>query len=186
MGVGDGLKDTAATGGRQEFAGAHRAHQPRVRSQGHTPRGPSEDGASSRQPSGESSPETSQLRTLVRLPRNASSRVDGRQTSRVGPPHAAGVSRQEQSPAPRDVAQRTARQAAGQQQRTRVNRKPSSKPGSAHTRRLTGPNVCGGQQCCSGWAVARGTNRCIKPFFGLLWRPAPPPPQPPTPIPTLK
>ncbi|KAJ0063100.1 hypothetical protein NL108_012557, partial [Boleophthalmus pectinirostris] len=25
------------------------------------------------------------------------------------------------------------------------------------------PNVCGGQQCCSGWAVAPGTNRCIKP-----------------------
>ncbi|KAJ7989122.1 hypothetical protein DPEC_G00316250 [Dallia pectoralis] len=25
------------------------------------------------------------------------------------------------------------------------------------------PNVCGGYQCCSGWAVASGTNRCIKP-----------------------
>ncbi|TWW72189.1 hypothetical protein D4764_16G0006860 [Takifugu flavidus] len=24
------------------------------------------------------------------------------------------------------------------------------------------PNVCGGQQCCSGWALAPGTNRCIK------------------------
>uniref|UniRef100_H3DJ72 Latent-transforming growth factor beta-binding protein 1 n=1 Tax=Tetraodon nigroviridis TaxID=99883 RepID=H3DJ72_TETNG len=24
-------------------------------------------------------------------------------------------------------------------------------------------NVCGGQQCCSGWALAPGTNRCIKP-----------------------
>ncbi|XP_069391808.1 latent-transforming growth factor beta-binding protein 2 isoform X2 [Paralichthys olivaceus] len=162
MRVGDSHKDTA-TGGRQEFAGAHRAkqeQQPRVRSQGHSPRGPAEDGASSRQPSGESSPA---LRTLVRLPRNASFQVEGRQTSRVGPAHAAGVSREEQSPAPRDVAQRTARQAAGQQQRTRVNRKPSSKPGSAHTRRLAGPNVCGGQQCCSGWAVAPGTNRCIKP-----------------------
>ncbi|KAG7466387.1 hypothetical protein MATL_G00164230 [Megalops atlanticus] len=28
---------------------------------------------------------------------------------------------------------------------------------------LCRPNVCGGQQCCSGWAVAPGTNRCIKP-----------------------
>ncbi|XP_077477213.1 latent-transforming growth factor beta-binding protein 2-like isoform X3 [Stigmatopora argus] len=38
------------------------------------------------------------------------------------------------------------------QPRNRVNR-----------RRLVGPNVCGGQQCCSGWAVAPGSNRCIKP-----------------------
>ncbi|XP_019344239.1 latent-transforming growth factor beta-binding protein 2 isoform X6 [Alligator mississippiensis] len=28
--------------------------------------------------------------------------------------------------------------------------------------RMTGPNVCRGQ-CCSGWTVALGTNRCIKP-----------------------
>lgn len=27
---------------------------------------------------------------------------------------------------------------------------------------LSRPNVCGGQQCCSGWALAPGTNRCIK------------------------
>ncbi|XP_062379524.1 latent-transforming growth factor beta-binding protein 2-like [Sardina pilchardus] len=32
----------------------------------------------------------------------------------------------------------------------------------ATSKRLVGPHVCG-QQCCSGWAVARGTNRCIKP-----------------------
>ncbi|XP_066523108.1 latent-transforming growth factor beta-binding protein 2-like [Hoplias malabaricus] len=30
-------------------------------------------------------------------------------------------------------------------------------------KKLVGPHVCGGQQCCSGWAVAPGTNRCIKP-----------------------
>ncbi|KAM9465805.1 latent-transforming growth factor beta-binding protein 1-like [Clarias gariepinus] len=36
-----------------------------------------------------------------------------------------------------------------------------SKP--AHPKRLVGPHVCGGQQCCSGWAVGPGTNRCIKP-----------------------
>ncbi|KAI4874235.1 hypothetical protein NFI96_020690 [Prochilodus magdalenae] len=34
---------------------------------------------------------------------------------------------------------------------------------TTHSRRLVGPHVCGGQQCCSGWAVAPGTNRCIKP-----------------------
>eukprot|EP00076_Gallus_gallus_P021987 XP_015143163.2 latent-transforming growth factor beta-binding protein 2 isoform X2 [Gallus gallus] len=28
--------------------------------------------------------------------------------------------------------------------------------------RMAGPNVCG-RQCCSGWAVAPGTNHCIKP-----------------------
>lgn len=32
----------------------------------------------------------------------------------------------------------------------------------ATSKRLVGPHVCG-QQCCSGWAVAPGTNRCIKP-----------------------
>ncbi|XP_037096872.1 latent-transforming growth factor beta-binding protein 2-like [Syngnathus acus] len=46
------------------------------------------------------------------------------------------------------------------QPRARVNRRQNSK---SSTRRLVGPNVCGGQQCCSGWAVAPGTNRCIKP-----------------------
>ncbi|XP_067848101.1 latent-transforming growth factor beta-binding protein 2-like [Heptranchias perlo] len=30
------------------------------------------------------------------------------------------------------------------------------------TRRLIGPNVCG-RQCCSGWTVSPGANRCIKP-----------------------
>lgn len=34
--------------------------------------------------------------------------------------------------------------------------------------------MCGGHQCCSGWAVAPGTNRCIKrksntPFHDLPW-----------------
>ncbi|XP_029349298.1 latent-transforming growth factor beta-binding protein 2 [Echeneis naucrates] len=57
---------------------------------------------------------------------------------------------------------RTARAAAGSpQQRARVSRRQSSR--SASTRRLVGPNVCGGQQCCSGWAFAPGTSRCIKP-----------------------
>ncbi|XP_061898280.1 latent-transforming growth factor beta-binding protein 1-like isoform X2 [Entelurus aequoreus] len=52
------------------------------------------------------------------------------------------------------------------QSRSRVNRRQgrkSSTASSSSPRRLVGPNVCGGQQCCSGWAVAPGTNRCIKP-----------------------
>ncbi|XP_015249579.1 PREDICTED: latent-transforming growth factor beta-binding protein 2 isoform X1 [Cyprinodon variegatus] len=60
---------------------------------------------------------------------------------------------------PHHRAQRTARHP----QRSRVNRRQNSKPGSSSSRRLAGPNVCGGHQCCSGWAVAPGTNRCIKP-----------------------
>ncbi|XP_072545252.1 latent-transforming growth factor beta-binding protein 2-like [Salminus brasiliensis] len=34
---------------------------------------------------------------------------------------------------------------------------------ATYPKKLVGPHVCGGQQCCSGWAVAPGTNRCIKP-----------------------
>ncbi|XP_047466736.1 latent-transforming growth factor beta-binding protein 2-like [Mugil cephalus] len=150
MRVGDSHRD--ATGGRQEGAGADRAvwdqpHSPGI-SQGHWPGGPRGGGASSRA-SGETSPGSGQSgRTLVRKPRGTST---------------AGASREELASEPRDGAQRTARQTVSQQQRTRVNRRQSSKPGSTGTRRLVGPNVCGGQQCCSGWALAPGTNRCIKP-----------------------
>ncbi|XP_023139134.2 latent-transforming growth factor beta-binding protein 2 isoform X2 [Amphiprion ocellaris] len=155
MRVGDSHRDT--TGGRKEGAGAGRAvwHQRQSRgiSQGHSPKEPS-DGASSG-PSGETS---SQSRILVRLPRGASAH-----TSKAGAAHAADAPREDQASAPRDGAQRVARHPVSQQQRTRVNRRQSSKPGSASSRRLVGPNVCGGQQCCSGWALAPGTNRCIKP-----------------------
>ncbi|CAL8291112.1 unnamed protein product, partial [Gadus morhua 'NCC'] len=70
-------------------------------------------------------------------------------------------SRDGSAPAPRDSAPRAARQVAphSSQYRSRVNHRQASR----HTRRLAGPNVCGGQQCCSGWALAPGTNRCIKP-----------------------
>ncbi|XP_061553324.1 latent-transforming growth factor beta-binding protein 1-like isoform X1 [Phycodurus eques] len=67
---------------------------------------------------------------------------------------------------PSKAAPRTARHPRSvtpSQPRTRVNRRQNSKSSTASTRRLVGPNVCGGQQCCSGWAVAPGTNRCIKP-----------------------
>ncbi|XP_051252128.1 latent-transforming growth factor beta-binding protein 2 isoform X3 [Dicentrarchus labrax] len=161
--IGDSQKDT--TGGRKEGAGAARAdwdqqqqQQSRVRSQGHSPRGP-EDGASSRR-SGETSPASSHSKTPVRLPRGTSSQGH---ISIAGPVNAAGASREDLISAPRDGALRTARHPSGQQHRTKVNRRQSSKPSSASTRRLVGPNVCGGQQCCSGWALAPGTNRCIKP-----------------------
>ncbi|XP_044021842.1 latent-transforming growth factor beta-binding protein 2-like isoform X2 [Siniperca chuatsi] len=157
--IGDSQKDT--TGGRKEGAGAGRAvwdqEKSRVRSQSHSPRGP-EDGASPR-PSGETSPGTRHSRTLVRLPRGTSTQGDGRHISTAGPLHAAGGSREDLLSAPRDGALRGARHPANQH-RTKVNRRQSSKPS---TRRLVGPNVCGGQQCCSGWALAPGTNRCIKP-----------------------
>ncbi|XP_031435745.1 latent-transforming growth factor beta-binding protein 2 isoform X2 [Clupea harengus] len=47
--------------------------------------------------------------------------------------------------------------------RTVTGGNASANGGKAGTsKRLVGPHVCG-LQCCSGWAVARGTNRCIKP-----------------------
>lgn len=128
--VGDAHGD--ATGVRGD-RGPHRAVWDRLRSRARS-QGPLplEVGAA---------PDASRSRTPVRLPRGApASPADGRQTSGAGPAHAAGVSREDQAPAPRDVAQRAARQPASQQQqhRTRVNRRQSSKPGSAHTRRLVG------------------------------------------------
>lgn len=130
--IGDSQRDTA--GGRKEGAGAGRAvwdqQQSRVKSQGHSPRGPV-DGASSR-PAGETSPASSRSRILVRLPRGTSSQGGGRHTSTAGAPRKDLVS------APRDGALRTARQAATQQHRTKVNRRQSSKPSSASTRRLVG------------------------------------------------
>lgn len=136
--IGDSQKDT--TGGRKEGAGAGRAvwdqQQSRVRSQGHSPRGP-EDGASSG-PSGETAPGSSHSRTLVRLPRGTSSQGDGRHISVAGPVHAAGASREDVVSAPRDGAVRAARHPTSQQHRTKVNRRQSSKTSSANTRRLVG------------------------------------------------
>ncbi|XP_060790649.1 latent-transforming growth factor beta-binding protein 2-like isoform X2 [Neoarius graeffei] len=57
----------------------------------------------------------------------------------------------------RSVASRRARSIRKTNTPERADRKP------AHPKRLVGPHVCGGQKCCSGWAVAPGTNRCIKP-----------------------
>ncbi|KAJ8288856.1 hypothetical protein COCON_G00015150 [Conger conger] len=66
----------------------------------------------------------------------------------------------------RTPKQRTARSPSQQRHRINTRQNPAgngNKPSTASLRRLVGPNVCGGQQCCSGWAVAPGTNRCIKP-----------------------
>uniref|UniRef100_A0A8C9U827 Latent-transforming growth factor beta-binding protein 1 n=1 Tax=Scleropages formosus TaxID=113540 RepID=A0A8C9U827_SCLFO len=77
---------------------------------------------------------------------------------------------------PRDATRAAPKpQQQQQQQRFRIGARQTQSPGAgagasassrqsaAASRRLTGPNVCGGQHCCSGWAVAPGTNRCIKP-----------------------
>lgn len=89
-------------------------------------------------------------KTPVRLPRATQSQGDHEAAAADG------------SSSPRSVRQATNQ--LSPQQRGRVNRRQSTKQGAAGTtRRLIGPNVCGGQQCCSGWAVAPGTNRCIKP-----------------------
>ncbi|XP_053700845.1 latent-transforming growth factor beta-binding protein 2 isoform X1 [Synchiropus splendidus] len=89
---------------------------------------------------------------VPRSPRSTATTTQGRASGAGGAP-AGGL-----TSASRDGAARPARQTLAS--RTRVNRRQSSRSGS---RRLVGPNVCGGQQCCSGWALAPGTNRCIKP-----------------------
>ncbi|KAK7903864.1 hypothetical protein WMY93_016471 [Mugilogobius chulae] len=72
------------------------------------------------------------------------------------------------SSSPRNVRQAPNHSQLSPQQRGRVNRRQSStsrqQSAAGTTRRLIGPNVCGGQQCCSGWTLAPGTNRCIKLF----------------------
>ncbi|TNN52313.1 hypothetical protein EYF80_037467 [Liparis tanakae] len=141
---GDSHQD--ATGGRKEgTAAAGRAvrsqRQSRVRSQGHSP-WRAAHGASPG-PSG-----TDSFRTVLRVPRAAHQR----HASRAGPARAADASREILVSPPRDGAPRAARHPSGQQHRARGNLRQSSKLSSGSTRRLAGPNVCGGQQCCSGWA----------------------------------
>ncbi|XP_056152509.1 latent-transforming growth factor beta-binding protein 2-like [Lampris incognitus] len=142
-----------SAGGQKEGASARRTRS-RERSQGHSPKG-SEDAASSRA-SGATPPEAlaNHTRTPANLPGSAPS-------PRRDSGHAAGV-----KAGPGQGAQRAARQLVphpSPQHRTRTSARHSSRQTSASTRRLVGPNVCGGQQCCSGWAVAPGTSRCIKP-----------------------
>nr|XP_020469567.1 latent-transforming growth factor beta-binding protein 2 isoform X2 [Monopterus albus] len=161
--VGDSHRDPA--GGRKESERADPApwdqQHSRVMSMGHLPRG-LEDGASFGL-FGETALGTGQSRTLARMPRGTSSQENARHTPKAEPAHAAGASWDSHASAPRDSALRTAKHTGGQQHRARMNRRQSNKSSSASKGRLTGPNVCGGQQCCSGWAFAPGTSRCIKP-----------------------
>nr|XP_015825102.2 latent-transforming growth factor beta-binding protein 1 isoform X1 [Nothobranchius furzeri] len=147
------------TGGRKEGAGADQVEWSQGISHGHSSGGSRSDASSEK--SGEASPASSQSGVRVRISRGASVHEDGRHTSRSGSVHGAVSSGADPISAPQDGAQRAARHPVSQQQR--VNRRQSSKPSSAGARRLVGPNVCGGHQCCSGWALAPGTNRCIKP-----------------------
>lgn len=135
--ISDSQKDT--TGGRKEGAGVGRAvwvQEHYARSQKHSPRRP-EDGALSSLP-GDTSPRSSHSGILVRLPRATPSHGDDRHISSAVAVHSAGATREDLVSAPRDVALRTARHPASQQHRTKVNRRQSSKPGSASTRRLVG------------------------------------------------
>eukprot|EP00063_Salmo_salar_P091555 XP_014066390.1 PREDICTED: latent-transforming growth factor beta-binding protein 2-like isoform X3 [Salmo salar] len=102
-------------------------------------------------------------------PVSSSSQRDNRHATAIKPvpaPSTEASLRADDATVPRDAARRAATQLGthhSSQQRPRNSSRQSNKPSSTHTRRLAGPNVCGGHQCCSGWAVASGTNRCIKP-----------------------
>ncbi|XP_064809909.1 latent-transforming growth factor beta-binding protein 2-like isoform X1 [Oncorhynchus masou masou] len=104
-----------------------------------------------------------------RAPVSSSSQRDNRYATAIKPfpaPSTEASLRADDATVPRDAARRAATQLGthhSSQQRPRISSRQSNKPSSTHTRRLAGPNVCGGHQCCSGWAVASGTNRCIKP-----------------------
>lgn len=132
-----------ASGGRKEVSGPERTprdrdhhHQQQQPPQGHIP-----EGFTSSVSAGDTSPGSGsrQSRTLVRLPRSASSTTDGRSTSRAGGAAAASAAGVSQPPAPRDGAQRSGRQtSSSQQHRSRGNHRQSSSPGSGRTRRLVG------------------------------------------------
>ncbi|KAG7328508.1 hypothetical protein KOW79_008452 [Hemibagrus wyckioides] len=72
-----------------------------------------------------------------------------------------GESQEKTGRIPRQAGRNVASHRARSISKANTPERADSKP--AHPKRLVGPHVCGGQQCCSGWAVAPGTNRCIKP-----------------------
>ncbi|KAK3563790.1 hypothetical protein QTP86_034520 [Hemibagrus guttatus] len=72
-----------------------------------------------------------------------------------------GDAREKTGRIPRQAGKNVASHRARSISKANTPERADSKP--AHPKRLVGPHVCGGQQCCSGWAVAPGTNRCIKP-----------------------
>lgn len=142
-----GDRQSVSAGERREGAHAERSlqelqsqHNIQLRSQGRSEREHGED--------------ASLERAFSRLPKATQLQPGQEDTAADG------------SPSPRSVRQAVNQLSPQQQQqqRGRVNRRQSTKhSATGTTRRLIGPNVCGGQQCCSGWAVAPGTNRCIKP-----------------------
>lgn len=72
-----------------------------------------------------------------------------------------GEAREKAGRIPRQTGRSVASHRARSISKADTPERADSKPD--HPKRLVGPHVCGGQQCCSGWAVAPGTNRCIKP-----------------------
>nr|XP_023842345.1 latent-transforming growth factor beta-binding protein 2-like [Salvelinus alpinus] len=155
-----------STGGRQEMWEQLREL---ARSQGHSAVGAKD--AVPAIPSRESSLSFSHnvSHSGRRAPVSSSSQRDNRHATAIKPdpaPSTEASPRADDATVPRDAARRAATQLGthhSSQQRPRISSRQSNKPSSTHTRRLAGPNVCGGHQCCSGWAVASGTNRCIKP-----------------------
>ncbi|XP_062325560.1 latent-transforming growth factor beta-binding protein 2-like [Osmerus eperlanus] len=124
----------------------------RARSQGHSMRGP-EDSVTAK-PSSESSPVSSHNAAVVTPPRGDGSAPE------VHPARMAGEATRARGGVrtPRQLGTHQSSQA-----RPRSGSRQANKHSSSKTRRLVGANVCGGQQCCSGWAQAPGTSRCIKP-----------------------
>ncbi|KAK6304402.1 hypothetical protein J4Q44_G00249880 [Coregonus suidteri] len=155
-----------STGGRQEMWEQLREL---ARSQGHSAVGAKDAVAAI--PSRESSLRSSHnvSHSGRGAPVSSSSQRDNRHATAIKPvpaPSTEASHRADDATVPRDAARRAATELGthhSSQQRPRISSRQSNKHSSTHTRRLAGPNVCGGHQCCSGWAVASGTNRCIKP-----------------------
>uniref|UniRef100_A0A674AN72 Latent-transforming growth factor beta-binding protein 1 n=1 Tax=Salmo trutta TaxID=8032 RepID=A0A674AN72_SALTR len=155
-----------STGGGQEMWDQLRA---RARGQGHSAGGAND--ADPARPSRESSHRSSHnvSHSGRGAPVSSVYQRDNRHATVIKPvpaPITEASHRADDSTVSQDAARRAARQLGthhSSQYRPRIIYRQSNKPSSTHTRRLAGPNVCGGQQCCSGWAVASGTNRCIKP-----------------------
>ncbi|KAG5857577.1 hypothetical protein ANANG_G00020930 [Anguilla anguilla] len=176
----DSQKDFA--GGRHEGAGARDVwdqERARARNQGHSTGGIGDD-SSARQPTessyrthnnnSRSGRGTEQLKSAVSQQESRHATVV--ETGSPVTPQKTDASYKEwDSTVPSDSTritpnQRTASNPSQQRHRITTRQNPTgsgNKPRTTSLRRLVGPNVCGGQQCCSGWAVAPGTNRCIKP-----------------------
>ncbi|XP_072555349.1 latent-transforming growth factor beta-binding protein 2 isoform X2 [Paramormyrops kingsleyae] len=103
------------------------------------------------------------LRSGPGSPQNSAAVRQGHRPAVMG--DSAAATRETDAPVSRSVPKpRTASVSSRQGSRIAARQSPAEVgDGAPPPRRLTGANVCGGQHCCSGWAVAPGTNRCIKP-----------------------